>query len=277
MVTQQTKFGATFKFKNPNTNEESTVFCNRILLSGKDLIKNGFEQEPIPTLGSSMLPVNSDQVGVQAPISGLVLTNREAGEVVVSGDTEYQKSVGYKSRFTYKNTNAQAVAISEVGYLTLNRALFTDAAGYAAAWQLESQDELIVEVVFTIAYSGVETPITISCQDGQGNVVDTYTASVLVGVPEDVLTTVWWKLLSENNDSVQLIDENGLASSIVADISYNGRDITVSIDHRPNVAISIAAIKLALGDGAPFYRVSFDRPISIPKDNAFKYTLKINW
>lgn len=284
------KTGARFRITTPHG--RSGWGLNLILNSAKDLMASGFNAEPEPILGQSILEVDPTQTGVQAPLPNMVMeSSRTLAPPKMERVNDQTCKVTYRTEYTFRNNAATQANISEIGFANLNRALFKDEDGVAKAWPVADQERVLVEMEFVIVMSTPAVAANIDVVDNNGTVVDTI-AVTMTTMFDPTQTAVWWKLLSPNTSGQGInlvtdtnwngfglpLPENTIPASADTSYEYVDRNIAVGLEHMGAVGgQTIKGYFLTLAGKPPYICAVFDKPLTIGGNYTFKSTLSIDW
>lgn len=264
--------------------------CNLILNSATAKMRDGYPESPIPVLGQSIVAVDVTQTGVQAPLPLMDMTNRIEGTPVYSRVSAKTCKVTTVTKYYFKNTDTAIANVSEIGYEGLNRALFVDEQGVAKAWPVASQEEVIVEVEFTILISVTADLTSINVIDQDGTTVDTIDVTMTAMYSEANPPGEWWNLLKAATDNTGIFlvtDQNwdgsspssaGFFASKQTELTYSERNIHVTLEHVGAVGgQSIKGYYLVMEGKPPHVGAVFNKTLSIGGNYTFKSELSIDW
>ncbi len=263
---------------------------NLILDNATERMKTGYPSSPTPILGQSIIAVDASQTGVQAPLPKMTMSSKVDGApeyVRVNGQTCKVVTV---TKYYFRNTDTVTANVSEIGYTGLNRALFVDEGGLAKAWPVADQEEVIIEVEFTMVVSSAAAPIAINVVDQDDVTVDTITVAMTTMFSETDGPGNWWDLLkpAAGNTGIYLVtDQNwdgtgpassGFYASKAAVLTYANRNIHVAVEHVGAVGgQTIKGYYLELAGKPPYVCAVFDKALTIGGNYTFKSELSIDW
>ena len=290
------KFGARFRARhidqNNNLVEQGDWNDNLILNAAIDYMRDGFTAEPTPIVGSSIIDVSPEQEGVQVPIIGMVVTKTksiQAAKFVRTDD--YNAYVTWITEYTFKNTSASAVNVSEIGINDFNRAVFKDDQGIPRSWTVATNENLIVEMEMRISFSSPTQPTVITTVDQDGATIDTINCKTTVANQFDTGTAEWWKLLAKPTHNVHLITDaafTGLdkpadaakmvAANVASDYTYTDRSIAISIRHRAGVSgHDVKGLLVSFACLSPAYGFVFDKIVRVGGGYSYSAGVSITW
>ena len=290
------KFGARFRARhidqNNNLVEQGDWNDNLILNAAIDYMRDGFTAEPTPIVGSSIIDVSPEQEGVQVPIIGMVVTKTksiQAAKFVRTDD--YNAYVTWITEYTFKNTSASAVNVSEIGINDFNRAVFKDDQGIPRSWTVATNENLIVEMEMRISFSSPTQPTVITTVDQDGATIDTINCKTTVANQFDTGTAEWWKLLAKPTHNVHLITDaafTGLdkpadaakmvAANVASDYTYTDRSIAISIRHRAGVSgHDVKGLLVSFACLSPAYGFVFDKIVRVGGGYSYSAGVNITW
>lgn len=290
------KLGARFRARHVdqdnNLVEQGDWNSNLILNVAIDYMRDGFTAEPTPIVGSSIIDVSPEQTGIQVPITGMVVAKTkvvQAAKFVRTND--YAAYVTWITEYTFKNTSASAVNVSEIGINNFNRAVFKDDQGIPRSWTVSKDENLIVEMEMRISFTSPNLPTVITTLDQDGATVDTINCKTTVANQFDSGTAEWWKLLAKPAHNVHLITDpafTGLdkpadaskmvAANIASDYTYTDRSIAISIRHRAGVGGNdVKGLLVGFACLSPAYGFVFDKIVRIGGGYSYSAGLNITW
>ena len=264
--------------------------CNLILNSATAVMKAGFPASPTPVLGQSIIPVDTTQTGVQAPLPAMTMKSKVEGTPKYARISPQSCKVTTVTKYYFQNTANATANVSEIGYEGLNRALFVDEQGVAKAWPVADQEEVIVEVEFTTVMAVTSAVSNINVVDQDGLTVDTIEVTMASMYSEAVAPGEWWKLLapSKTNTGIFMVtDQNwngqsastsGFYASKAAELTFDARNIHVAVEHIGAVGgQTIKGYYLELEGKPPHICAVFNKPLTIGGNYTFKSELSIDW
>ncbi len=290
------KLGARFRARH--TDQTETVIeqgnwnDNMILDVAIDYMRDGFTAEPTPIVGSSIIDVTPDQEGVQVPIVGMNVTKTKAVQAAKFVRTnDYAAYVTWITEYTFKNTTASSVNISEIGIDNFNRAVFKDDQGVPRSWTVSPNENLIVEMEMRISFTSPTQPTVITTVDQDGATIDTINCKTTVANQFDVGTPQWWKLLAKPAHNVHLITDAAFAgldkpadvakmvlANVASDYTYTNRSIAIDIRHRAGVGGNdVKGLLVGFACLTPAYGFVFDKIVRIGGGYSYSAGINITW
>lgn len=264
---------------------------NLILNVAKNYMQLGFDEEPSPKLGSSLIDVDVSQTGVQAPIAALALTGKkELWPATFTRTTTNAASVSWGTQYTYQNNSAGVVTVSEIGIDNFNRLVFRDDQGGVRSWSISPNENIIVEMEFVIAFTTSSNPVTITTVNNAGETLNTYNVNLTVSNQITAGTPRWWKLLSKPSTNVKLVtattfngvnppaDSAVVVSNIPSTYTYTDRTITISIQHRaPSGGQTFKGMLVEFGCLSPAFGYVYNNTIRVGGDYTYKSNVTVTW
>lgn len=296
-LASMTKMGAKFRLVNVDSTtgeitKDSDWFCNVILNTAVETMPTGFNELPIPVLGSSMVPEDITQTGVLTPLPNLnCFTNRELWPAKYTKINDYTANVSWGHRYSYRNDNATSVEIGEISIPKFNRAVFKNEAGTAFTWTISPTETLIVEMDFNIAINGGADQISINLHDQDDLVIKTIKMNLRVcDKLIDAQVPVWWKALSIPATKVYYtVDPNFTGTirppastmkevAISSTFEYVGRDIKIRAKHRGEVGgQNIKGLLYHFGCLSPVLTTVFTEPLYVGGGYTFEVNATLTW
>lgn len=290
------KLGARFRARvtdaDNNLIEQGDWDSNMILDVALAYMRDGFTAEPTPKVGSSIIDVSADQLGVQAPIAGMTVTKTKSVQAATfTRVNDYSASVSWITEYTYKNTAASAVNVSEIGIDNFNRAVFKDEQGIVRSWSVSPNENLIVEMEFRIAFTSPTAPTVITTVNQDGETIDTINCKTTVANQITTGTPQWWKLLSKPAHNAYIITDAAfagldkpadvskmIAASIATDYTYTDRSIDIAISHRAAVGGNdVKGLLVGFGCLTPAYGFVFDKIVRVGSGYTYSAGVNITW
>lgn len=290
-----TKLGARFRCtvldQNDNVKEQGQWHDNMIMDVATTLMSTGFEEEPIPKVGSSIAEVVANQNGVQAGIEAMILLSKKelwAGRFTRVNNNSANMSWG--TQYTYRNNGVANASVSEIGIDNFNRAIFLDEVGMARSWVVSPNEKLVVDMEFVISFTTPTTAINITTVDNEGTAIESLNVNLTVANQATTGTPLWWKLLSKPTTRVGLIKDatyTGVTApsadkidrvNITNDYIYEGRDVKINITHRAGEGgQSYKGMLIEFGCLAPAFGVVFSKTIRVGSGYTFKSNMTVTW
>lgn len=290
------KLGARFRARhidqNNNLVEQGDWNDNLILNVAINYMRDGFATEPVPTVGSSIIDASPDQEGVQVPITGMVVTKTKSVQAAKFTRTnDFAAYVTWITEYTFKNTTASSVNVSEIGINNFNRAVFKDDQGIPRSWTVSANENLIVEMEMRISFSSPALPTVITTVDQDGATIDTINCKTTVANQFDTGTPQWWKLLAKPAHNVHLITDVGFAgldkptdaakmivANVASDYIYTDRSIAINIRHRAGAGgHDVKGLLLGFACLTPAYGFVFDKTVRIGGGYSYTAGINITW
>lgn len=246
-------------------------FCNDILNNSVSAFMDGFPSLPIPDLGSSSLPVEVTQIGVQSPIPTSRKVILQPSELFNSESLEGANLFQWIQTYEY-TYSGDGDFLREIAIPNFSRALITDIEGTGVEIELKGGDIVTLVTVFSLVL-----------QDGTGEleITNPYIENpTQLSVPfiangvSGFIGNDWFSLFK--NMTVRAVTPAGIVSGQLAK-GIETRGFHVDALMVNSEAEEVSSLIIGNGLSNDFFTINFPTPVEFIATQEPKFRILINW
>lgn len=269
------KFGAQYQIQVERQGEviEQTPFMDNVILDNSAMVMlTGFSEQPIPVIGASDKPAQTNQNGALDPILGLsVLSITPSSLVSTNGSKSSNCSLTweYKVKFTY---NESGDVIREIAIDNFSRMSIVDFYGKNYGITVNTGDIITIRVRLTMTLSPVSQTLALI---DKAAVLPNGDYPMSFNFDVSKVDDRWWLLFS--NLSVDYIQSTDTITASASSVTVTGRKIIVNDHFKPDDYYCYGFKFNSSLLGTAFLTTDFINPIDFIDGQEFDTVSVIQW